>query len=62
MKLNRGRGMAYIPHGIRVPTHDADLCWDGAGGVEGNGRRRGRENEGRRRKEHMRKKGSEAYV
>jgi hypothetical protein len=19
--------MAYIPHGIQIPTHDADLCW-----------------------------------
>jgi hypothetical protein len=33
-------GVAYIPHGIWVPTHDVICVGDGACGVEGNGRRR----------------------
>jgi hypothetical protein len=51
--------MAYIPHMIRAPTHDADCIGDGACGVEG-----GRKNGGRRKKKHMRKRKNElaAYV
>jgi hypothetical protein len=53
MKLTGG--MAYIPHGIRVPTHEVYSGWGWgwmkmADGV-------GRENGGRRKKEERRKNG-----
>jgi hypothetical protein len=53
--------MAYIPHGIWVPTHEADSCWGwGLVGWKRMAAIGGRENGGRRKKEEMRKKG--AYV
>jgi hypothetical protein len=45
-------GMAYIPHGIRVPTHDADLCWGWGFWL----RRKWEVKEGERRGEEKRKK------
>jgi hypothetical protein len=44
--------MTYIPHRIRVPTHEADLCW-GCGLL---GEREWQPEEGERMREEERKK------